>query len=129
VTESNDPTKIRLDKWLWFARQVKTRSLAQKMISSGKVRVNAEKITLSKKLIGADDVLTITLPRDIKILKIIECGTKRGPYEFAKTLYEDLTPPKPVFKKDDTPSSDPVAGKRPNKRDRKKAQIIIGKAQ
>lgn len=129
MTESNQTTKIRLDKWLWFARQVRTRSLAQKMISGGKVRVNAEKISVSKRLVGPGDVLTIALPRDIKILKIIECGTKRGPYQIAQTLYEDLSPPKPVFTKNETPNSDPVAGKRPNKRDRKKAQIIIGKAQ
>ena len=34
----------RLDKWLWFARVAKTRSLAARLIAEGHVRLNARRI-------------------------------------------------------------------------------------
>lgn len=83
---------VRLDKWLWFARVVKTRTLAQKLIRSGKVRANKVKLTNPAKPVGSDDVLTITLERQIKILKIVDCGVRRGPFAQASKLYEDLSP-------------------------------------
>lgn len=125
---SDSKNRIRVDKWLWFARQVKTRTLAQKMITGGRVRINGEKSTSAKKLVSRDDVLTLTLPRDIKILKIKECGTKRGSFSLAQLLYEDLSPEKPVRDKETKLETEPIAGKRPDKRDRRTAQILNGKA-
>ncbi|MCP4072458.1 MAG: RNA-binding S4 domain-containing protein [Hyphomicrobiales bacterium] len=83
---------IRLDKWLWFARVVKSRTLAQKIIRSGKIRVNREKIVNPAKLIIIEDVLTITLERRILVLKVLEYGNRRGPYVEAKKMYQDMTP-------------------------------------
>lgn len=125
---STDPqTRIRIDKWLWYARQVKTRTLAQKMITGGRVRINGEKTTSSKKLIGAEDILTLTLPRDIKILQIKSCGTKRSSFSIAQLLYEDLSPAKEIRPKETKLVTEPIAGKRPDKRDRRTAQILNGK--
>ncbi|MBL1406802.1 MAG: RNA-binding protein [Hyphomicrobiales bacterium] len=128
MSVTGSQTRIRLDKWLWYARQVKTRTLAQKMISGGRVRINGEKTTSSKKLVGAQDILTVTLPRDIKILKINSCGTKRGSFNIAQLLYEDLSPEKELRQKETKLDTEPVAGKRPDKRDRRAAQILNGKA-
>ena len=119
--------RVRIDKWLWFARQAKTRSLAQKLIVSGKVRINRDKITSAAKLVGPDDVITLTLPRDIKILKVIECGKKRGPFSQAQFLYEDLSPPKTEKKINSILNTEPVANKRPDKRARRQAQILSGR--
>ena len=83
---------VRLDKWLWFARVVKTRTSAQKLVRSGKIRVNKLKVDNPAKSVGIDDVLTITLERQIFVLKIVECGIRRGPFVEAQGLYEDLSP-------------------------------------
>ena len=86
----------RLDKWLFFARVVKSRSLAAKLIQSGHVRVNRDKTDSVAKAVRAGDVLTVTLDRRILVLKVAAPGSRRGPYEEARLLYEDLTPPEPV---------------------------------
>ena len=83
---------IRLDKWLWFARIVKSRTLAQKMVRSGKIRVNKLKFVNPAKLIIAGDVLTIAFEQKIFVLKIVSCGTRRGPFVEARQLYEDMLP-------------------------------------
>ncbi|MFD0915068.1 RNA-binding S4 domain-containing protein [Pseudahrensia aquimaris] len=89
-----DPTsKMRVDKWLWYTRTVKTRSLAQSLVKSGKIRINTVRIGSPSHTVVRDDVLTVTLDRQIKILKVRAPGTRRGPAPEAQLLYEDLSPP------------------------------------
>ncbi len=89
----------RLDKWLWFARVVKTRSLAAKLVADGHVRVNGVRVENPAKPVRAGDVLTIALDRQVRVLRLEGAGERRGPYEEARTLYAELTdsgsPPPP----------------------------------
>lgn len=82
----------RLDRWLFFARIVKSRSLASKLIASGKVRINRVATDKPSQTVRAGDVLTMTLHRRLRILRIVAPGTRRGPADEAQQLYEDLTP-------------------------------------
>lgn len=107
--------KQRLDKWLFFARTVKTRSLAAKLIEGSKVRVNRNKIDKSSYTIKIGDVLTIRLDKSILVYKVVRLGIRRGPFSEAQLLYEDLTPPQPSGDDRDIISSGP----RPTKRDRR----------
>ncbi|MHB8886475.1 MAG: RNA-binding S4 domain-containing protein [Methylovirgula sp.] len=84
--------KQRLDKWLWFARVVKTRSLAAKLVLDGHVRVNAQRIETPAKPVGPGDVLTIALESRIAVLRIVGIGARRGPFSEARLLFEDLNP-------------------------------------
>ena len=83
----------RIDKWLFFARVVKSRSLAAKLAVGGKVRVNRDKIEQAAHQVKVGDVLTITLDRRILVYKIVAPGERRGPAPEAQFLYEDLSPP------------------------------------
>ncbi|SDU38983.1 RNA-binding S4 domain-containing protein [Stappia sp. ES.058] len=85
----------RIDKWLWYARLVKSRSLAQKLVAGGHVRVNRDKVTAAAKPVRAGDVLTVAVAQRIRILKVLAPGERRGPAPEAERLYEDLTPPPP----------------------------------
>ena len=83
----------RVDKWLFFARAVKSRSLAAKLVQAGHVRLNRDKIDQAAHTVKVGDVLTIRLDRRILVWRVLETGTRRGPAEEARTLYEDLAPP------------------------------------
>ncbi len=87
--------KQRVDKWLFFARVVKSRSLAAKLAAGGHVRVNGVKINQAAYGIKIDDVLTISLNQQIIIYKVLNGGERRGPAPEARLLYEDLSPPPP----------------------------------
>ncbi len=89
------PGRQRLDKWLWFARIVKTRSLAAKLVTEGRIRLNAVRIETPAKSVGPGDVLTIALEREVKVLRILGSADRRGPYSEARLLYEDLATPAP----------------------------------
>lgn len=88
-------SRQRLDRWLFFSRAVKSRSLAQKLIEAGAVRVNSERTLASDRRVGAGDVLTMTLHSRIRVWRILDPGTRRGPASEAALLYEDLSPPPP----------------------------------
>lgn len=116
------PDRQRLDKWLFFARVVKSRSLAAKLVQSGAVRVNREKIAQPSHPLKAGDGLTITLDRRILVWRVLETGTRRGPAEEARALYEGLMPkPDPAAAANEpAPAAEraPGAG-RPTKRERR----------
>lgn len=84
---------LRLDKWLWFARFFKSRTLAAKLCQSGRIRINGTAIGKPKTLISERDVLTFPKGAHIRIIKILRLGERRGPTVEAETLYEDLNPP------------------------------------
>ncbi|MEZ5775177.1 MAG: RNA-binding S4 domain-containing protein [Hyphomicrobiaceae bacterium] len=83
----------RLDKWLWFARVVKTRTLAAKLVADGRVRVNRERTDKPSQPVKPGDVLTISVHRSIRVLEIVGIGRRRGPAPEAQALYVDRTPP------------------------------------
>lgn len=85
--------KERLDKFLFFSRALKSRTLAQKVIETGAIRVNSERTDRSDLKVGAGDVLTMSLHGRIMVWRILDCGTRRGPAAEAQGLYEDLSPP------------------------------------
>jgi ribosome-associated heat shock protein Hsp15 len=82
----------RIDKWLWHARVVRTRSAAAALADGGKVRVNGARIDASSKTVRLGDVLTIALDR-VRVLKVQGFCERRGPAEAGRALYEDLAPP------------------------------------
>ncbi len=111
----------RIDKWLFFARVVKSRSLAAKLAQAGRVRVNRNKIEQAAYQIKVGDVLTISLERQVLVYRVLAPGARRGPAEEARTLYEDLTPPAPprdAVLKASAPRRDVGAG-RPTKKERR----------
>jgi ribosome-associated heat shock protein Hsp15 len=85
---------LRLDKWLWFARFVKTRSLATKLIVDGRMRVNGAPTQKAHYAVKPGDVLTFPLGPHIRVIKVVALGSRRGPAPEAQALYEDLDPPR-----------------------------------
>lgn len=109
---------IRIDKWLWQARFFKTRTLAATLVSAGKLRLNGAHLSKPAKLVGAGDVLTFPQGDQIRVVKVLDCGTRRGPAPEAQQLYEDLTPPAA----EKPPQNPRFDGKgRPSKKDRRNA--------
>ncbi|WP_343057000.1 RNA-binding S4 domain-containing protein [Chthonobacter rhizosphaerae] len=85
----------RIDKWLWFARMAKTRSVAQDLAQSGHVRINGRKIDAASQPVKVGDVLTLGLRGHVRVLKVLAFAERRGSFPQAQLLYEDLAPPPP----------------------------------
>ena len=116
----------RIDKWLWHARVVRTRSAAAALSDSGLVRINGVRVDSSSRPVRPGDAVTIALDRTVRILKVIGFAERRGSADMARILYEDLTPPP-------EPPQEPAAGGRdegagrPTKRERREIDRLQGR--
>tara|TARA_B100001179_G_C18584964_1_gene401756 strand:+ start:447 stop:830 length:384 start_codon:yes stop_codon:yes gene_type:complete len=118
---------IRIDKWLWHARFFKTRTLAARIVSGGKVRVNGTPVSKPARTVGPGDTLTFAQGDDIRVIRILAPGERRGPAPEAQALFEDLDPPQPRSRErpPDNPAYD---GKgRPDKRARRNLDLMRGR--
>jgi ribosome-associated heat shock protein Hsp15 len=113
----------RLDKWLWCARLVKTRTLSARLVEAGKVRVNGTRILKPARPVAKGDVITASLGR-VVIVRVIGAADRRVSPSLARLLYEDLTPAEPP--REAKPVS---AGRRPTKRDRRKIDALLLKGE
>ena len=122
-------TSQRVDRWLWFVRLVKSRTLAAGLVSNGRVRINRLKVEKPSHTVKPGDVLTITVGPRLKILKVLALGLRRGPPSEAQALYEDLSPPPPPREARPETVLDETreAGSgRPTKRDRRQTDWLKG---
>ncbi len=123
ASAASPETSQRLDKWLWFARVAKSRTLAATAVAEGKIKVNRARAEKASQLVKVGDVITSRLTRTVRVLKVAAIGERRGPAAEAQRLYEDLTPP-PERKNEGqgtaaTWGERPPGSGRPTKRDRR----------
>jgi ribosome-associated heat shock protein Hsp15 len=85
--------RLRLDKWLWYARFFKTRGLAAKLCNAGHLRCSGTIVTKAHFTVRPGDVLTFQQGRHIRVIRVLALGVRRGPAPEAQALYEDLSPP------------------------------------
>lgn len=118
MTEAEGGGKLRIDKWLWFARFAKTRGLAQDVCESGHVKLNGSTVRKPSTTLKVGDELEIVLDPWRRWLRVEALGTRRGPAPEAQSLYSALREPERLggaFKAESRPSGDG----RPTKKDRR----------
>ena len=81
---------IRLDKWLWYARFFKTRTLAAEIVGKGKVRVNGQRVRKPATPVRVGDGLSFAEGESVRVLRIEALADRRGPAPEARLLYADL---------------------------------------
>jgi len=90
-------TSLRLDKWLWFARLARTRSLATRLCAAGCVTIGAHTGAKPHHPVRVGDTVTVDLPRYRRHLIVRALGQRRGPPVEARLLYDEPTAPIAVY--------------------------------
>jgi len=83
----------RLDKWLWHARVVRTRTDAAALVAKGRVRINGERQSSPGHGVKTGDVLTVALDGRVRLMKVIGFSDRRGDASAARAIYLDLQSP------------------------------------
>lgn len=121
---------VRLDKWLQVARAFRSRSQATDACSLGRVRVNGQ-VAKPHRLLALDDRVEIEQREWTRILVVKELRDKPVAKELAKTLFEDLSPPRPTLDPLERllrrpPVLREKGAGRPTKRDRRELERLRG---
>ncbi len=82
---------MRLDKFLFFTRLTKTRSLAQRIALDGHIRINGQPTDKPHGTVIPGMVITLPLNNRVRIIKIIALPHRRGPAIEAQACYTELT--------------------------------------
>jgi len=113
----------RIDRWLWFTRIFKSRSLASKAVEDGAVRITRAGQTIKTDkpsyALKAGDVITLKIRGVVRVLEVVSDGVRRGPASEAQTLYKDLAPPSAAPGGAPQEAASPRPPARPDKRDRR----------
>ena len=81
----------RIDKWLWHARMVRTRTDAAALTTAGFVRLNGKRMTAAGHPVRVGDVVTVALDRTVRVVRVEVLCERRGGAPIARALYRDLT--------------------------------------
>ena len=120
---------LRLDIYLYYIRIFKSRSIATKFVLTNRLRISGKVTQKPHKMISVGDVLTITINDNIKILKVLDIPSRRGPYPESLNFYEDITPIEIIPKKKSSNIDIKFVERvgRPTKRERRQTDRLMGR--
>jgi ribosome-associated heat shock protein Hsp15 len=118
------PGRLRLDKWLWYTRFVKTRTLAQTLCASGHVKLNGASVAKASTTVKPGDELELVTGPVRRYIRIVALGDRRGPAPEAQALYEQVREPERLtgFRSEVRPRGEG----RPTKKDRRDIDRLKG---
>ena len=120
---------LRLDIYLYYIRIFKSRSIATKFVLTNRLRISGKVTQKPHKMISVGDVLTMTINDNIKILKVLDIPSRRGPYPESLNFYEDITPIEIIPRKESSNIDIRFVERvgRPTKRERRQTDKLMGR--
>lgn len=83
------PITRRVDVWLWYARFFKTRTAASRACERRRLRLNSEPIRKPSQPVKIGDVLTLPHRGEVRVVRVVSLGQRRGPAAEAHGLFAD----------------------------------------
>ena len=123
---------VRVDRWLWAARLLKTRQLAAEAAQGGRVEVNGQRVKPSR-AVRPGDTLDLTVGQGLRISVVVRAtAERRGPAREAVLLYEETAESiaareRHAAERRLAHAPQPVDGGRPTKRDRRRMEAERGR--
>ncbi|MFD2184447.1 RNA-binding S4 domain-containing protein [Rhodoplanes azumiensis] len=121
-----DGDRQRIDKWLWHARVVRTRSAAAALAAAGHVRINGMRIDAASRTVKRGDVVTVALDRQVRVLAVTGFAERRGSATDAQALFRDETIRPEVSPEPAGAGSRETGAGRPTKRERRALDRLHG---
>ncbi len=91
-------TEVRIDRFLFFVRLAKSRTLAQSIVDEGYVRIDGRRVEKPSEEVREGSVIALPLHERVRIIRVLTLPTRRGPAAEARACYEELgiDEPKPA---------------------------------
>lgn len=89
---------MRIDRFLFFVRLVKSRTIAQHVIDEGYVRIDGKRVEKPAEEVRVGSIVALPLRAEVQVLRVLALPARRGPAAEARACYEELgiDEPKPA---------------------------------
>ena len=81
---------MRIDRFLFFIRLLKSRTLAQSVIDEGYVRIDGQRVEKPSDQVDVGCIIALPLRGDVRIVRILALPHRRGPASEARACYEEV---------------------------------------
>ena len=86
---------MRIDRFLFFIRVLKSRTLAQGLIDEGHVRIDGKRVEKSSEDVRIGSIIAMPLHGKVRVLRVLSLPGRRGPAAEARACYQELGPDSP----------------------------------
>ena len=87
---------MRIDRFLFFIRLIKSRTQAQALLAEGRTRIDGKRVEKPSDEVRVGSVVALPLRGQIRILRVLALPERRGPPAEARLAYEELGETRPV---------------------------------
>ncbi len=81
---------MRIDRFLFFIRLMKSRTLAQHVIEEGYLRIDGKRVEKSSEEVRIGSVIALPLRGEVLVIRVLALPARRGPAREARACYEEL---------------------------------------
>jgi ribosome-associated heat shock protein Hsp15 len=79
---------VRIDRFLFFIRLAKSRTLAQAIIETGHVRIDSRRVAKPSEEVKVGQVVALPIRDQVRVIRVLELPSRRGPAAEARSAYE-----------------------------------------
>lgn len=81
---------MRIDRFLFFVRLTKSRTIAQSVIEAGHVRIDGRRVTRPSEAVREGSVIALPLHDQVRIIRVLALPARRGPSAEARGHYSEV---------------------------------------
>jgi ribosome-associated heat shock protein Hsp15 len=81
---------MRIDRFLFFIRLAKSRTLAQGIVAAGHVRIDGKRIDKPSEEVGVGSIVALPLHDAVRIIRVLSLPARRGPASEARQHYQEI---------------------------------------
>lgn len=81
---------MRLDRFLFFIRLLKSRTQAQALLEEGRTRIDGRRVEKVSDTVRVGSTVTLPLRGAVRVIRVLALPERRGPAPEARACYEEL---------------------------------------
>ena len=83
---------MRIDRFLFFVRLTKSRTIAQAVVEEGHIRIDGKRVAKPSEEVRAGSVVALPLHGNVRVVRVLSLPHRRGPAAEARSHYEEVEP-------------------------------------
>jgi ribosome-associated heat shock protein Hsp15 len=81
---------VRIDRFLFFIRLAKSRTLAQALVETGHIRIDGKRVIKPSEEVREGSIVALPLHGRVRVLEVLSFPARRGPAAEARACYREV---------------------------------------